>query len=82
MKFKHKVALVIGLVMVLAFLLFVRGVVLIIDDYSRPEVSKGENTVGLVIVLLLAGVSLFEAYRFLSFFNKERRARRSLRHFN
>jgi hypothetical protein len=57
--------------MALAFCIFARGVVLIVEDFSRPDVSKGENTVGLIIVLLLAGVSLFEAYRFLSFFAKK-----------
>jgi hypothetical protein len=62
--------------------LFVRGVVLIAEDYCRPEVGRGWNTLGLVIALVLASASGFEAYRFLNFFFTERRARRAFRHFN
>jgi hypothetical protein len=66
----------------LAFILFVRGIVLIAEDYSRPEVGKGWNTVGLVIGLLLASASAFEAYRFLNFFFTVRRTSRAFRHFS
>lgn len=63
--------------MAAASVLFVRGIVFIIYDYSRPDVPKGENTVGLVIVVLLASASAFEGYRFLSFFFRECRAFRA-----
>jgi len=68
--------------MVIAFALFVRGVFLIVQDYSRLDVPKGENTIGLVIVSLLACAAAFEAYRFLHFFFNDRRERRAMRHFN
>jgi hypothetical protein len=65
-----------------ACLLFLRGVLLIAEDYSRPEVGRAGNTVGLIITALLACASAFEAYRFLNFFFAERQMRRALRHFN
>ncbi|HVN19997.1 MAG TPA: hypothetical protein VMU05_14525 [Dongiaceae bacterium] len=76
MKLRVRAALVIGLAMALASVLFVRGVVLILKDYSRPDVPKGENTVGLVIVALLGAAAVFEAYRFLTYFFREHRASR------
>jgi hypothetical protein len=75
LKVKAMVALGVGIVMAIAFVLFVRGVVLIAEDYSRADVPKGQNTVGLVITLLLACASAFEAYRFLNFFFTMRRTR-------
>jgi hypothetical protein len=66
--------------MAIAFAVFVRGVILIAEDYSRPDVGKGWNTFGLAVVILLACASGFEAYRFLDFFSKERRVRRAFRH--
>ena len=68
--------------MVIASVLFVRGVFLIVQDYSRLDVAKGENTVGLVIVSLLACAAAFAAYRFLHFFFNACRERRAMRHFN
>ena len=82
MDFKAVVALTIGILMALASVLFARGVVLIAEDYSRPDVGKGWNTFGFVIALLLAFASAFEAYRFLKFFFTDRRTRRASRHFN
>lgn len=72
----------IGILMTFAFVVFVRGVVLIAGDYSRPDVGRGWNTLGLVIALVLACTSGFEAYRFLNFFFAERRAWRAFRHFS
>ena len=60
--------------MAVASVLFARGIVLIIQDYSRPDVLTGENTAGLVIVTLLMSASTFEAYRFLSFLLRQHRA--------
>ena len=71
MRIKSTIALVAGLLMSLAFLVFARWVILIAEDLSRPGVLKNENTVGLIVAIILAGVSLFEAYRFLSFFVKK-----------
>lgn len=79
---KSKGALAIGIVMAVAFALFVRGVILIAEDYSRPDVGKGWNTFGLAVVILLACASGFEAYRFLNYFFTERRTRRASRHFD
>jgi membrane protein implicated in regulation of membrane protease activity len=75
LKFKAIIALTIGIVMAIAFILFLRGVVLIVQDYSRSDVPKGENTFGLIVVSLLACASAFEAYRFLRFFLNDRRGR-------
>jgi hypothetical protein len=66
----------------LAFILFVRGIVLIAEDYSRTDIGKGWNTVGLIIALLLASASALEAYRFLNFFFTARRTSRAFRHFS
>jgi len=71
LRIKSTIALVAGLLMSLAFLVFARWVILIAEDLSRPGVLKNENTVGLIVAIILAGVSLFEAYRFLSFFVKK-----------
>jgi hypothetical protein len=72
LKIKRRIALVIGVVMAFAFFIFARGVILIAEDFKRPDISRGENTVGLIIVLTLAGLALFSAYRFLSFFVRNR----------
>ena len=53
MKIKRRIALVIGVVMAFAFFIFARGVILIAEDFKRPDISRGENTVGLIIVLTL-----------------------------
>jgi hypothetical protein len=82
LNFKAGLALVIGILMALASVAFVRGVVLIAEDYTRPDVGKCWNTLGLVIALLLASASTFEAYRFLKFFFNDRRTRRAPRHVN
>jgi hypothetical protein len=57
--------------------------------YVSPRVIRLEivfdlavNTVGLVVVSMLACAPAFEAYRFLTFFFRERRTRRAFRHFN
>jgi hypothetical protein len=71
LKIKRRIALAVGVVMAFAFFIFARGVILIAEDFKRPDVPRGENTVGLIIVLILAGLSLFSAYRFLSFFAKK-----------
>jgi hypothetical protein len=49
--------------MVIAFGLFVRGVVLIVQDHSRPDVTKSGNSIGFIIVSLLACASSFEGLR-------------------
>lgn len=82
MKLKERVALAIGIAMAAAFLLSIRGVVIISEDYSLASVDRRWNTVGLVVTVLFASASAFEAYRFLRVFFTERRMRRALRHFN
>lgn len=77
MDFKRTAALVVGIVMAFAAIFFFRGVILIVQDYSRPDVGKGENTIGLFVVLLLGCASAFEAYRFLGFFERDRKSGRN-----
>jgi hypothetical protein len=54
--------------MAFASLYFIFVVVMIAEDFGRTDISTGWNTVGLIVFVILAAASLFEAYRFLSRF--------------
>ncbi len=58
--------------MVLSGMIFVRGVFLLSADVSRPDVDRTETLIGVLVVVLLAAVCFFEAYRFLSYFRRTR----------
>ena len=71
-------ALVIAIAVAFAGVVLVGMAVKVTADFDLPDVARAQTIIGLVIILGLAGLSWFEAYRFGRFFKRERILRQQI----
>jgi hypothetical protein len=68
MKAKRIVSLFVALLAALAGIVFLGEAMLLVGDFRLQGVPKLPTAIGEFVVLSLAGLSWFEAYRFLKYF--------------
>jgi uncharacterized membrane protein len=61
-------ALVIGIFAALAGVIFIGMAIKVSDDLNLSDVPRSQTVIGIIVILALAALSWFEAYRFIRFF--------------
>jgi hypothetical protein len=64
----HKFALVIAIFAGLAGFIFSGMAARVSDDFNLTDVPRLQTVIGMIVILGLAALSWFEAYRFIRFF--------------